>query len=188
MRHLTLIALLLFIAGQALAAEPVPATQPTSQPTEPLIGEMRVATLEPTPFLFVQIETSLQTISQDAEPAIDKLIAIAKQNKIHFSGGVIFRYLPGFRMDGPFQLQIGFRVLPSVAAPAGARLEKLPAFKCATVNYTGPMTHLNDCYAAAVAAIREAGLKPVGEFRESYFYWESFDSQNDVTQIQIAVE
>jgi len=188
MKTLSLIALLVLVATQAFAADPAPATQPTSRPTEPLIGAMRVTTLEGMSFLNIQIETSLQTIGKDAEPTIDKLIDLLKANKIHPSGGVVFRYLPGFKMDGPFQLQIGFRVMPGTQAPAGTTVETLPEFRCATVNYTGPMTRLKEGYGAAFRAISEAKLKPAPEFREAYFYWETFDSYNNVTQIQIGVE
>lgn len=161
---------------------------PTTHPAKPQFGEMRVATLEAMTFLYIDLETSFATLPKDVDPAIDRLNAAAINAKIEMRGGVIFRYPAGGDMNGKFTMQIGYKVHSDAKAAEGTKVIKLPAFKCATVNYTGPMMHMKEAFGFAYGEIKKAGLKPAGEFRESYFYFESPESDNDVTQLQIAVE
>ena len=183
-RSLLLATGLLAVGICAIAAD----TGPASEPAKPLIGEMRVATLEQMSYFYIEINTTLATISKDVMPVFEKLAAASDAAKIQRAGASIFRYPHGAKMDGPFKLQIGFAIKGAPAAPAGTAIEKLPAFKCATVLYTGPMKNIGEAYGETFQALNKAGLQPAGETREAYFYWENADSDNDVTQIQVAVK
>ncbi len=168
----------------AAASDP----RPTTNPAAPMFGEMRVATLAPSRFIYVELETSFATLPKDVGPAIAKIETALNNAKVWTIGGSIFRYPPIQDMNAKFTLQIGFKVPPDAKAPAGTKVIDLPAFKCATLNFTGSMKHMKDAYGHLFNAMKKEGLRPAGESREAYFYFEDADSENDVTQIQIAVE
>jgi hypothetical protein len=90
--------------------------------------------------------------------------------------------------DKAFKLQIGFPVKPGAAAPAGAKVRKLDSIRAATVVYTGSLQNIGQAVTQFYSDVAAAGLKPTGEYRESYVYWEGPESTNNVIIIQAAVK
>ena len=159
---------------------------PATKPVEPLIGEMRVATLAPIRFVYTEVETSFATLPKDVGPVIRQFqAAVANTPR---AGTSIFRYPPIKDMSAKFTLEIGIPVPPGTPAPAGLKVVDLPAFKCATLLYTGPVMGIKEGFSALFQSMGEEGLKPAGECREAYLYFETPESDNDITQIQMAIQ
>src|SRR5207253_2906278 len=47
---------------------------------------------------------------------------------------------------------------------------------------------IGDAYQKAIPAVKQMGLEPSGEDREFTFYWEGFESPNNIVLIQVGVK
>jgi len=68
-------------------------------------------------------------------------------------------------------------------------LWKSPPFKCACYDHKGSMPSLKAAWSAFGDAVARSGLKssPSHGWREVYKYWESFHSDNDLTELQMEI-
>ena len=87
----------------------------------------------------------------------------------------------------PFDLDIGLPVRVPAAVGNTFHVTVLPAFRCATAIFRGPMTFLPNAYNKLIPDMIAAGLVPSGETRESYVVWKAADSSENVVQIEVGI-
>jgi effector-binding domain-containing protein len=73
-----------------------------------------------------------------------------------------------------------------VAAPY--YIWKAPAFKCASVEYKGPMSGIKDAWMKFAGDVEQSGHKAVASWREVYVHWVAPDSAENRTELQMGVE
>jgi hypothetical protein len=63
-------------------------------------------------------------------------------------------------------------------------------FKCAWADYKGSMPSIKDAWAAFGNAVKAAGHQrtPDMAWREIYKHWEDFNSENNVTELQVEIQ
>lgn len=177
----------LWCAMPASAASPAPATQPAGGP-EFVVSDMRVQTIPGFSFLYQSSRTSLADISATATRTISELQAAIHDGKFRPDGPLVFIYHDMMDLSQPFMLDVGFMVPEGTSAFGSNKLQKIETFKCATVLFSGPLSHLSDAYGKVMEAVGRSGLRPTGTSREVYLYWENPQSTNNVVQIQIGIE
>lgn len=66
---------------------------------------------------------------------------------------------------------------------------KSPAFKCACSDHKGSMPSLKAAWSALGDALEKDGFKCPSShgWREVYKYWESFESEDDLTELQMEI-
>ena len=67
-------------------------------------------------------------------------------------------------------------------------LWKAPAFKCAWVEYKGPMSGIKGAWMRFAADVEQGGHKAAASWREVYVHWVAPDSAEDRTELQMGVE
>jgi effector-binding domain-containing protein len=154
------------------------------------ISHMRIQMMPPADYLYASSHTSFDDISAPASQTIPALGKLVTSGTVQAAGPVLFVYHdPSENPSVPFDLEIG---LPLRAAPAspidGFTTRKLPAFRCATVIYRGPMKLLPKAYDKLIPEMIAAGLVPSNQTRESYLVWESPDSPNNVMEIEVGID
>lgn len=173
----------------ARSLEPEPempaATRPADAPFT--ISPLRVQTLSPMNYCYVPVRTSFQELPQTSLRVV-AAVRKAAAGRLSFTGSCLFVYHdPGEDPAQPFDMEIGYPVAENAAAPAGLSVRNLPAFRCATVTYRGPMRHLDEAYAKLIPEIIAAGYIPSDETRESYTTWAGPDSAGNVVQIEVGI-
>jgi effector-binding domain-containing protein len=87
-----------------------------------------------------------------------------------------------------FHLDIAFPLAAKpAAAPEPYDVQEKPAFRCLSTDYVGPMPEIMRGYALLFSEMKEQGLAYTGESREVYRKWIGFESEDNVTELQIGV-
>lgn len=172
-----------------LSAVFVRAEEPKKQP-EFTVGELRVQSFPEFNFAYVSAETTFDKIAQTIEKSMAPLAKALEEGKFRPTGTMLFVYKGVAEdMSKPFTLEIGYIVNDGAKAGGEVKLRKTPAYKCATVLYSGAIANLSKGYEKLFGGLGAAGLTPVqGEFREMYLYWEKPESVNNVVQLQVGVK
>jgi effector-binding domain-containing protein len=165
------------------------AVQPVEEP-QYQIGEMRQQVLAGTKYVYLRHETSFMEMGPVIGPAIEKTLAAAGQGKFGSAAGAVTFQYRGMTMDpaAKFTLDIGVPVGPEAKAAEGFEMVELPPFRCASVVYSGPTSGIPQAYQKLMEEMAAAGLTPTGVNRESYLYWESMDSRNNIVHIAMGVQ
>ena len=71
--------------------------------------------------------------------------------------------------------------------PDGFEVLGTSRFHCLSVEYVGSMPNIQTAYRALRNAIHEQKLTPTFEAREIYKKWVDFDSEENITEIQIGI-
>lgn len=139
-------------------------------------------------FVSGKAKTTLATLPQAIGQTFMGLLQQGNLEATRFTGPAIFIYRGS---DGApnteFDFSAGFQVLPDEPTPQGFEMSTLPAFRCATLYYTGSLANLPQAWQTAMEKVTQAQLRPTGEQRELYLYWEDPQSPNNVIEIQIGV-
>jgi len=93
---------------------------------------------------------------------------------------------PGIRE--PFLLELGFRVPPETSPTGDVQVKRLAPFPCMPLLYSGGGQHVEGAYTRLINAIEQAGLKPTGEGREEYFYFDGPESPDNITYIAFGIQ
>jgi hypothetical protein len=67
-------------------------------------------------------------------------------------------------------------------------LWKAPAFKCAWIEYRGPMSGIKDAWMKFGEQVGQSGQKMGGSWREVYLHWVAPDSLENRTELQVGLE
>jgi effector-binding domain-containing protein len=162
-----------------------PATLAGSRPASS-VSDMQVRTLPAQTFLYARTRTTYSDLQRPVEQIMAELGQAAGDGRFQPAGPVTFVYLGAKQeLSKAFDLEIGFPV-PAGTRPFGRfKVRTLPAFRCASVTYTGPVTTIDKAYDRLIPAIQKAGLITTDETREIYLNWEGPDSPND--QVLVAM-
>lgn len=177
------------IAASACVAAAQEKPRPATRPVRHVVSDVRVQTLKGMTYLYAEMQATFDQIPQLAGKTLGQLDPAVKQANVQVGGGPLFIYHGiGDDMSKPFKLQIGYPVADDTRAVAGFQLKKLPDFRCATVILSGSLGDMGEAYDKVWKASIAAGMKPTGETREAYLYWEGPDSSNNVIFIQIGIQ
>jgi effector-binding domain-containing protein len=143
-------------------------------------------------FLASRHRTTIPQIAKIAgdENAPGKLIEAARSAGIQIAGPSTFIY---YGADGKptteFDLLIAFPIVSRPASvPNGFEVVEAPPFHCVSVDYVGSMPNIHAGYDVLMQAIGSQGLRPTGEGREIYKTWVEYNSDENVTELQIGIE
>ena len=151
---------------------------------------MNSKTVPPQFFLCVAEDVTQEQIPAFAQRAIDPLDKALAAVNLQPAGDLQF-ICEKWNGEKPSRLIIGIPILQEPATPAAAPyfVWKSPAFKCAWLDHKGPMPSLKEAWANFGPAVAAAGLMPAPThaWREIYKHFESFDSPNDLTELQLEI-
>jgi len=151
------------------------------------LSHMHVQTMRATPWLYTSTRTSFIDMPGPASQAIARLRQLTASG-LRPAGPILFIYHdPTEDLAKPFDLDIGLPLRDTIAAPADLKIEMLPAFRCATVTFRGPLKFLPKAYDKLIPEMIAAGLVPSDQTRESYLGWEGPDSPNNVVLVEVGI-
>jgi len=152
-----------------------------------LIGQMRVQTVREETYFYV---ASPPTPFADLDNALDLLIpqleAAQAQAGIAQVGPVVVRYYPAGEPNMSI-LEIGVPVKAGTLPAGDAQVKMLPPLRCASLLYWGSLAHIGPAYEALTKAIKDAGLRNIGEGREWHYHFEGDTSPNNVIGLQLEI-
>jgi effector-binding domain-containing protein len=154
-------------------------------------GEIRLRTMAPITYVYVETETTFDKIGDAIGEAMPKITKAAEDGKFRLTAPFVLMYPGGtahVAPEKPFKLQIGMKVDGDATAAGDVKVRTTQEFRAATMIYTGPPSGVGEAYQKLIPAIRQAGLEPSGEDREFTFYWEGFESPNNIVLIQVGVK
>jgi predicted transcriptional regulator YdeE len=169
----------------SMAAD-APATRPAADDTKPVIGDMRVQTLQGYDYVYISSETTLATLSDTIDKLVPKVEAAMDAGQLRMVGPVIFTYhgANGDR-NQKFTLDVGAMVKQGSIKPDGFEVVTVPQKQYATMLYTGSVASLGEAFGKLYGQIMAKGLQPTDVSREVYLYWESRESPNNILQLQV---
>jgi effector-binding domain-containing protein len=182
-----------------------PATNPFTRPSEPRpstgpaptlaasrpasnVSDLEIRTLPAQSFLYARTRTTYSDMQRPVEQIMADLGQAAADGRFQPAGPVTFVYLGAKQeLSKAFDLDIGFPVTPGTRPFGRFKVRTLPAFRCASVTYTGPVTTIDKAYDRLIPAVQQAGLITTDETREIYLNWEGPDSPNDQVLVSIGL-
>jgi effector-binding domain-containing protein len=129
-------------------------------------------------------------ISGFAEEVMEKICSTLKAAGIAVTGPPEFHY---FNVDptgkNPFQLIIAIPVTEQKKADSSEPFFFLQSelFTCITEDYSGPMAGINEAWMNLAVKVMGEGYLLQNQGREVYKKWISFDSPENVTELQIGI-
>lgn len=90
--------------------------------------------------------------------------------------------------DAKNRLIIGIPIQEQKPVPNPWFVWTAPAFHCVWKEHTGSMPSLKEAWNSFVEECAKEGVQPAGTWREVYKHWESFESENDITEIQMGIK
>jgi DNA gyrase inhibitor GyrI len=201
MRHAALATLAVFVTlasisglrGDEKPAAPA-ATAPAPAAPKPVIsiGEMRIQTIPPMPYLSTPAETTFAKIGEPVKAGFDRVFAAALAARLLVTRPTMLVYQgnPHFHPQQPFKMEIGVIVGDDAQLDPAAdlKIRKTEPFKCATILYTGPVNEQGQAYQKLIPAMKAAGLAPTGEEREMCLYWEGPESLSNVFMMMVGIK
>jgi effector-binding domain-containing protein len=133
-------------------------------------------------------QTTLRQISDAMGKTMTALDAAVRDGHLSQAGApvVIYRGMSG-GVDAPFEMTIANPVADGAKDVGEFKVKPLAEGKAATFYYTGPISGFGMAYGKAFTQLSMAGLRPTGEIRELYLFWEDPASPNNVVEMQIFV-
>ncbi len=136
-----------------------------------------------------QSKTTFAKMGDTLNEIFFPLLEQAEKNGMHVHSPVYFAYDGASKdRDKPFQILTGFPVHDDDKPFGKFKIRKLPAFRAATVYYTGPTSGIGEAYPKLFQSIFAKGLTPTGHHREVYMFWEGEQSPRNVIEIQIGIK
>ncbi len=162
--------------------------QPSAVP-EYVFGEVRTQTWGPFTYLSVGDAAPMSTLDALLDRLIAALDSACDAAGMRSIGPVVLRYgtQPGAGAD-VWWMEAGYPVRPGTPAAPGTVVRDLPAFRCATLLYSGSLAHMGIAHERLTSGIRAAGLRAGAEGREWYLYFEGDDSPNNVMLLQRQIQ
>jgi len=155
--------------------------------------EFETKQVPPLPVLSRRERLTIPQIPARSGPAIHSLIESLKQLGIQAAGSMIYVYHgcngnPAVEFDLEICLPVPTDLDPSLAPEPPIKLKTTTPFRCLTLDYVGPMSGIGQAWMKLLQPIRDGGYKPTDESREIYKKWVSFDSADNVTELQQGIE
>jgi predicted transcriptional regulator YdeE len=139
---------------------------------------------ETKPFLFLHGEKS---VSYDKVPVagqkiMDALNRYIQKHEVDVIGPPVWSYEP---LKGKLRLKAGFPVKKGTRGKAPFSAKTEPAWKSVSTEFKGPMKHIIEAWVEFFATVEKKGLDCEDDRREIYRTWIGFDSEDNVTELQI---
>ena len=151
-------------------------------------GEVRVLTWSPWHYLCVGGEALLTELDPLLDREIAALEAAREASGVRPSGPIVVRYRPAPESGSDvYWMGTGFPVAEGTVAPPGTEVQALPAFRCATLLFSGSLAGIQEAYDRLFRGMEAAGLERTGEGREWHLYFEGDASPNNVIMLQHGV-
>lgn len=158
------------------------------------LSTLTAKTAEPFSALVQEARLTVPKIPQFAEQATTSLMQLCQAHGLSLVGPPTFVYTgAGTGANDLLTLQVAFPVDRSAlgdrppALPPDTAVLAFAAFKCAAIDFRGPIMHLPQAYAPAMNELREQGHTPVEQSREVYKHWVGYDEPDNVVEIQLGV-
>ncbi|WP_043539844.1 GyrI-like domain-containing protein [Salinarimonas rosea] len=144
---------------------------------------VEVKEIEALPVLIRRRRLTLPEVGAAAAEECPRLEDEAAARGLAVSGRFVFS-AAGLPMDAATPFDLAF-CLP---VAAGADCERLPPFRCAAIDYRGPLADLfAQGYRPLLEAIAAAGHVPSGSSREVYHRWAGPGDTHNHVEIQIGL-
>lgn len=191
LRFPAIVMVCLAASSVALADEkPSDTKDKKSEPTWHLSSGLIIKQVKEVPHMLSgQAKTDFTKIGETLDEIFFPLMKQSETNGIRVQSPVYFAY-DGVTGDPTkeFSLMTGFPVREYDKPFGNFKIRKLPAFRAATVYYTGPVASMWHVYPKVYEMIEAKKLKPTGHHRELYMFFESEESPRNVVEIQIGIE
>ena len=136
----------------------------------------------------VEKELTIPEIAEFAEKNSESLYQDAESQKMGIIGPVEFIYLNcGVDPNKPFQLIIAFPVKEKKTSSGNFFFLETMPFDCVSVDYRGSMMNIGKAWEEFIQQIRSGEYKFSNQGREVYKQWVSFESEENVTELQIGI-
>lgn len=142
-----------------------------------------------TVFLASTARVTIPEIPALADRVIPGLFAAAGQAGLQIAGPTTFLYdgIDG-TMTNPFELSVAVPLASAPgAAPAAYTILHAPAIRCIAVDYVGSLNDVSQAYQQLMDDAQRSGLTLTTRCREIYKHWVSYDSPDNVTELQLEV-
>jgi predicted transcriptional regulator YdeE len=131
---------------------------------------------------------TIPEIPQFAEQVLEPLYKKAAVLDLDIAGPPEFVY---FNSSGdpkrPFHLVVGFPVADRKPSKGEFFFFETQPFHCAAVDYKGPMQGIRDAWKELVQEVLDKGFWPGNQGREVYKHWVSFESAENITELQMGI-
>jgi len=152
---------------------------------------METKFIEPKKVVAGSFETTLNTMNEEVNPFIEKLMTTLESAGLKPSAPMEFIYKGATDdMDKKFLLEI-VQPVSGDADPknlSGLKLKETPAFTCVQHRYKGKMDGIMNAYDQLFANISKESLAPTDEVREVYQNWVSLSSDQNIVDIQVGIQ
>ncbi len=140
-------------------------------------------------FMSATATTTIPKIKEVVAAKFGPMGKAAREAGVHFEGPAIFIYQGATgEMEQPFDLTMGMPVAADAKDVGEYKVAKRPGMLCVSAYYTGDISHLGEAWGKFYGQAMQRGVKPTGESREVYLFWEGEESPNNVIELQIAIE
>jgi effector-binding domain-containing protein len=139
-------------------------------------------------FFCVSEEVTREEIPSLAARAVGPLYEALAKAGLEQTGPLQFICPEWKGADAKNKLIIGIPIREEKSVPAPCFVWTAPAFHCVWKEHTGSMPSLKEAWNSFVEECTKEGVQPTGTWREIYKVWESFESEKNVTEIQMGIK
>jgi effector-binding domain-containing protein len=138
-------------------------------------------------FIFLHGETiaSYENIPVAGQKIMDDLNRYIQKHEVAVVGPAVWSYEP---VKGKLKLRAGFPVKKGTRGKAPFAAKTEPAWKSVSTEYKGSLEHIIEAWEEFFALVEKTGLGCDGVRREIYRKWVGFDSQDNITELQIRLK
>ena len=123
-----------------------------------------------------------------AESVMELLFKDAESKELEIVGPPEFIYLnTNEDPNTPFQLVIGIPIKESKAINSDFFVWESMPFACLSIDYKGSMLNIGKAWQELVAQVLNEGWQLSNQGREVYKEWVSFESEDNITELQMGV-
>lgn len=155
-----------------------------AEPTEEVTNTpMREVSLNETPVICKDFQTSMAKISEDARREMPAIYTAMKSAGVTPTAAPILIFKPSADPQ-VWEATVAVPVDASAKAPAGYVQRTLAAGKAEATVYHGDEAHIGQAFAKIHQDLSALAVNSTGEFREHVLYWPGNDSANVVMLIE----
>jgi effector-binding domain-containing protein len=150
-----------------------------------LIKKIRTKGTDSFVFLHGEKIAPYEKVPVAGQKIMDGLNSYIQKYEISVLGPPIWSYEP---LKGKLRLKAGFPVKKGTRGRAPFTAKTEPAWECVSAEFKGPMEHIIEAWIELFAAVEKKGLHFGDKRREIYRKWVDFDSEDNVTELQIRLK
>lgn len=148
-----------------------------------LTGKIQKQTSDPFWFLFGETETDFPGIASSGGKIMDGINAYVEAQGIQPAGPVIWMY--DHIGNGKVKLKAGVPVPEGVQGNENLKVVLQPAWEHMSTLFHGSMEDIGKAWDDFTGEVGKSGLTPKNINREVYRKWVAFDSQENITELQV---